>query len=290
VVDAKRLDVRHAVVMLGRRDRRVVFAIPWGDRTVIGTTDTDHPGDRDSVYATRDDAQYLLETTNHYFPSLQLGLPDVLATWAGLRPLVKPDRSFATESDTSREHHVLERPGFLTIAGGKLTTYRRMAAEVVDRAGAQLGRIPVSQTAERPLPGGEGIEDDQDLVRIGESLIARGMEAPVARSFALTYGSRAPAVARRAEEDPSAAHRLDPELPYTLAQVDEAVEHEMARTLTDVLARRMQLLLRGRDQGLAAAPQVAQRMARRLLWSEARTREEIDRYRATVDETRRFRE
>src|SRR5207248_11490164 len=90
VVDAARLAPRHAIVMLARRDHRVMFAIPWGDRTVIGTTDTDYTGDPDHVHATADDVDYLLETANHYFPTARLGPKDVLATWAGLRPLIAP--------------------------------------------------------------------------------------------------------------------------------------------------------------------------------------------------------
>src|SRR5207247_4203396 len=96
---------------------------------------------------------YLLELTNNYFPEAKLGPDDVLATWAGLRPLIKPDSDVANASEVSREHTILERPGLVTIAGGKLTTYRRMAAEVVEHVGTQLGGIAACATAERPLPG-----------------------------------------------------------------------------------------------------------------------------------------
>src|SRR5207237_7543297 len=119
VVDASRLAPRHAIVMLARRDHRVMFAIPWGDRTVIGTTDTDYRGDPDHVYADADDVAYLIETANFYYPSAHLGPADVLATWAGLRPLIAPAAGLS-ESDVSREHEIFARPGFLTIAGGKL--------------------------------------------------------------------------------------------------------------------------------------------------------------------------
>jgi glycerol-3-phosphate dehydrogenase len=290
VVDAKRLDIHHAVVMLGRRDRRVIFAIPWGDRTVIGTTDTDFQGDLDRVYATGDDVDYLFETSNHYFPGARLSRADVLSTWAGLRPLVAPGSVGAvSESDTSREHHVIDRPGFVTIAGGKLTTFRRMAAEVVERAGAQLGRIPIGGTAERQLPGAEGIEGEEGLVKVAEVLESKGVSARVAKHLAHTYGVRAHGVLKRAAGDATAGAPLDPELPYLAAEVDEAVEEEYARTVSDVLSRRVPLLLRGRDQGLGVAAAAAERMGRLLDWSAARRREEVERYEAVVAETRRFR-
>jgi glycerol-3-phosphate dehydrogenase len=288
VLDSARLDIQHAVVMMGRRDHRVVFAIPWGDRTVLGTTDTDFDGDLDHVYATAADVDYLMETANHYFPTAKLVAGDVLSTWAGLRPLVAPNKASASESDTSREHHVIERPGFITIAGGKLTTFRRMAAEVVDRAGEQLGRVPPSGTAERPFPGAVDVAGDEGMDRIRAQLGARGLSQRTAHHLAQTYGARAAKVAERAANDHSAGAPLDGETPYLAAEVDEAVEHELARTVGDVLSRRVPLLLRGRDQGLAASVTVAARMGKLLEWDEARRKLEVERYAAIVEESRRF--
>ena len=130
VVDAKRLWVNHALMLTSPVDRRAVFCIPWGlGRTVVGTTDTYFDGSPDKVEPTRDDIAYLLATANHYFLESKLVPGDVLATWSGLRPLLKPADASAGASDVSREHMLSERPGFLTIAGGKLTTYRSMAME-----------------------------------------------------------------------------------------------------------------------------------------------------------------
>ena len=139
VVDAKRLPPRHAVVM--KQKKRIVFCIPWG-RTAPSSAPPTPSATRRPRTCTpiADDVAYLLDLANNYFPEAKLTPDDVLATWAGVRPLIKPDSDVATASDVSREHHILERPGLVTIAGGKLTTYRRMAAEVVDHAGQQLGR------------------------------------------------------------------------------------------------------------------------------------------------------
>ena len=138
VVDRARLPIRNAVVCFHPNDKRVLFAIPWGERTYIGTTDTDFEGDPGAVAATSEDVDYLLAAANFQFPDQALSRDDVIATWAGIRPLMAPqgdDAEELSESSVSREHQILVgHDGLITIAGGKLTTYRRMAAEVVDTA------------------------------------------------------------------------------------------------------------------------------------------------------------
>jgi glycerol-3-phosphate dehydrogenase len=292
VVDAKRLAPRHAVVM--KREKRIVFCIPWGgDRTVIGTTDTFWDARPEDVHCDAADVDYLLGLANDYFPEAKLTPDDVLATWAGVRPLIKPDSDVAMASDVSREHHILERPGLVTIAGGKLTTYRRMAAEVLDQAAAQLGGIAPTTTDERPLPGAaEPIYSAgyAGVTALQERLAAEGVvDAAVAKHLAATYGARAPAVVARIAAEPTLGERLDPELAFVMAQVDVAVDEEQALTVEDVLGRRVPLLLRGRDQGLGCAERVAARMAGRLGWDAPRTAREIERYRGVVAGTRRFR-
>jgi len=288
VLDAARLPVKHAVVLRSPKDRRVLFAIPWGlGRTVIGTTDTFFEGDADEVGPTPDDVDYLLAAGNGYFPDAKLTPDDVLSTWSGLRPLLRPEDDDAGASAVSREHLIVERKGLLTIAGGKLTTYRRMAMEVVDRALGQLGDGEASPTGHRPLPGAEGRTHSDDLLfGLAKGLEARGLSARDATYFSEFYGSRAPAVLARSERDSSAGELLDPELPYRLAQVDEALEREQAITLDDMLTRRLPLVLRGRDQGLNAAPKVAQRMAKALDWDDARVGRELAAFRAVVDRSR----
>jgi glycerol-3-phosphate dehydrogenase len=308
VVDAGRLPVRHAVVMVAPQDGRVLFAIPWSDpedgsaaRTVIGTTDTDFKGDPDQVAADEADVDYLLTCANHYFPQARLQPQDILATWAGLRPLVAPQTEIAHASQVSREHQLLEQPGLITIAGGKLTTYRRMAAQGVDAALRQLGKAPRDlpcPTAGAPLPGAAGLPGDG---RDGAAAVAAleaalrqlehpAIDAQVARHLARTYGTRALALAAALRDAPAAdTERLDPELPYLMAEVDLAVRQEEALRLEDVLARRLPLLLRGRDQGLACAGRVAARMAGLLGWTDARRDAEVERYGQVVALSRRFR-
>src|SRR6185503_15729347 len=142
---------------------RVIFAIPWGGHTMIGTTDTDHTGGPDVEPTVEpSDVAYLLDTANHYFPAARLVPADVVSAFAGLRPLVAPrGKATLSPSSVSREQEIFASPsGLLSIAGGKLTTYRLVAAAVVDRALEMLRatgdrrRFGRSRTAEVPLPGG----------------------------------------------------------------------------------------------------------------------------------------
>jgi len=290
VVDAERLRVNHAIVMKDPK-RRVVFVLPWGDRTVIGTTDTFYEDKPENVRADAGDVSYLLDLTNKHFPQAKLTFDDVLATWAGLRPLLKPDENVSSASDVSREHRILSRPGLVTVAGGKLTTYRRMAAEVVEHAGEQLGELAPSGTVERALPGAVGLDGHAGVQALAEAIGAEGaVDQVVAKHLAFTYGARARSVVARIQAAPALGARLDPEIPHVLAQVDVAVDEEQAKTLDDVLGRRVPLLLRARDQGLRASAEVARRMAQKLGWDAARTDEEVARYRAVVETTRKFKQ
>jgi glycerol-3-phosphate dehydrogenase len=291
VIDNARLPVKHALMMQSPRDKRAVFCIPWGlGRTVVGTTDTFFDGSPDQVLPTKQDVDYLLETANSYFPTAELVPADVLATWSGLRPLLKPEDESEGASAVSREHEIYDSPGFVTIAGGKLTTFRRMAAEVVDHAIKQLGVSTKSTTATRPLPGSQGLEDsDAALEALEKSLAAPELPEGGARYLAGEYGTRAPTLIARCKQDATGFDRLDPELPSIFAQVDEAVDVELARTLDDVISRRIPLVLRARDQGLGIAEKVAARVAKKLDWSPERTATELEKYRAVVESTRTFR-
>ncbi len=306
VVDAKRLPCKRAVTML-TRDRRVIFCIPWVERTVVGTTDTFFDGDPDDVAADAADVRYLCEAANAFFPDAHLGPDDVLATWAGLRPLIDPEhgneQGVARASDVSREHEVYVREeGIVTIAGGKLTTYRRMAKEATDRvvewlhdrADAALeGRdIKKCRTQGRPLPGAQGMEQPghRGVEAVAERLRANAaIDARVAEHLAQTYGQRAESVLVRALKDPSLLARLDDDLPYLWVEIDHAFEVDLARTVEDVLVRRVPLALRGHDQGLDVVERVAARMALKLGWSREEATRQVAAYRHAIEATRRFR-
>ncbi len=297
VVRAERLPIKNAVVCFHPEDGRVLFAVPWQDRVYIGTTDTDERGDPAAVCATAGDVRYLLDAGNHYFPDAKLQPADILSTWAGLRPLINPGDGAGAASSVSREHEILvDASGMITIAGGKLTTYRKMAGEIVDRAvallritgGRDLKDLKDAHTARHPLPGAVGWPEDDDRARVEKAILEifpdgdQKIDADTARLFCNTYGTRGSDVARLMAADQSAASRLLPDRPERMAQVDFAVTRELARRLSDVMIRRTQLYFRDPDQGLGAVPAIAARMARLLGWSEERTGTEIADYRAEV--------
>ncbi|GDX81877.1 glycerol-3-phosphate dehydrogenase [Deltaproteobacteria bacterium] len=296
VVPRERLPLRHAVVCAHPDDKRVLFAIPWGDRTYIGTTDTDYEGAPEDVACSAADAEYLLACMARYFPGARLGPDDILATWAGLRPLISGEGS---ASSVSREHEILvDADGLITIAGGKLTTFRKMSAEVVDRAvamlrltGALTKPLPEAYTARQPLPGAVGWPEDDDATRV-ETMVKEVAEVDDATASLLvsTYGTRAMDVVRLIAADLALGAALSEGRPERLAQVDFAVDREVARTVCDVLMRRTQLYYRAADQGLSAAPIVAKRMQQKLGWTDERRDQEIAAFEEEVARSRRWRQ
>ncbi|MCB9626347.1 MAG: glycerol-3-phosphate dehydrogenase [Sandaracinaceae bacterium] len=308
VVEFDKLPIQHAVVCFHPTDERVLFALPWGDRTYIGTTDTDYDGDEADVAATLEDVDYLIAASNSYFPDHVVGRSDVIATWAGLRPLIAPpssegdaeDGGEVSESKVSREHQILVgQDGLITIAGGKLTTYRKMAAELVDTAvdllrlmGKLPGKLTAAETDKHPLPGGVGWPADDDHAKVTALVVQAGrssLTADTARFLADTYGMRALELAKRCAADPSLAKPLIPGRLEIVAQVDWALEQELAHSLSDVLTRRTQLFYKDTDQGLGCAEAVAARMAAQLGWDEARVAAELASYRDDVARSRAWR-
>jgi glycerol-3-phosphate dehydrogenase len=296
-----KLPLKRAVTLIARTDGRVMFAIPWRGRTVLGTTDTDFTGSADDVHADAADVRYLCDAANRYFPDAQFRPDEVIATWAGLRPLI--DEGAEAASDVSREHEIFTRDdGVTIIAGGKLTTYRRMAKECVmktlrwlraNRPDALGGRkLRKSTTRKRPLPGADGLEHrtQTGVHALGLAIARRyGLDDRAANHLAFTYGVRAERIGERVAADRALARPLQDDLPYIWGEIDFAVTDDLARTVDDVLTRRVPVALVGRDQGLDVAEDVAARVAGRLGWSGEATARELARYRQAVAASRRFR-
>jgi len=298
VVPRERLPLSRAITLTSPVDHRVMFAIPWRERTVLGTTDTDFTGTADEVAADADDIRYLCDSANGVFSDAKLEPADVIATWAGLRPLIAAPPN-VEESDVSREHEVFSRAdGLVIIAGGKLTTYRRMARQAVnetlkllDQLGEPITAIRTT-TKHRPLPGAEGLAtaDLDGVAAIGRQLMAEfALDVDTATHLCGVYGARAHLLAGRIAADRALGERLDPELPYVWAEVEFAVTHDLARTVEDVLARRVPVLLVSRDQGLAVSERVADLLGGRLGWTAAQRTRMLDEYRAEVALSRRWR-
>jgi len=303
VLPRERLPLARAITLISPLDGRVMFALPWRERSVLGTTDTDYDGTADGVAADADDVKYLCESGNGYFPGANLSSSDVIATWAGLRPLIAPPpktEEGVDESAVSREHEVFTRnDGLVIIAGGKLTTYRRMAREAVGKTLdllRDLGDEPVNHketTKHRPLPGAVGLDSAnlEGVAEIGRRLMAEyKLDVDTATHLCGVYGARAPELGAAIANDRALGHRLDPELPYVWAEIEFAARRDLARTVEDVLARRVPLLLVSRDQGLGVCDQVAAMLARLHGWDDATIAQQLAEYRAEVALSRRWRQ
>jgi len=265
-------------------DKRSVFVVPWGDFTFVGTTDTDYDGPLDDPQCTPDDIAYLLRALNGVVTT-GVTEHDIVGTWAGLRPLVADPEVSGRTADLSRRHHVNRSDsGVVTITGGKLTTYREMAADTVDEvlhhvldAGA-LERVQRhSRTKRLRLHGADGY---RELMEEADRLSPLGGE--VVRHLADRYGADARTVLAIAESDPSLAEPLVRGLPYLRAEAVFAVRYEMARTLDDVLSRRTRARLLARDDSAAAAAATAALIGPLLEWDDGEQRRQVADYVASV--------
>jgi glycerol-3-phosphate dehydrogenase len=272
MVRRSRLGHTRGITFTSAVDGRVMFVLPWGEFSYVGTTDTDHDGPPGPVEATPEDIRYLLRSVNALIPHARLGPEDVLATWCGLRALLAGDRRRPASSVT-REHLVEVSPGgMITVAGGKLTTFRRIAAEVVDRAVRALGRgdLPPAPTDREPLPGGESAALEP-FVRAG---LDAGFPSGTVEHLVRHYGTETAAVVNLVREDRSLMRPIHPEHRAVGAEVVHLTRRELAVRVEDVLARRLRLDLETRDHGRAAALRVAELMGRELGWNAEQVQRE----------------
>src|SRR5450830_1582273 len=266
MVPRGRASTRNALPIVSPTDKRLMFVIPRGHFALIGTTDTYYHEDLDNPFATREDVEYILEAANDILPRAHLDKADIISTYAGLRPLAMQEggEDVAT-GKVSREHRIYQgRSGMLTIAGGKLTTARSMAEEMVDMAARMLlkgFRIKAKdpcRTMNNPIIG---------TPEPGTEARVRALAAQVKFDDDVLFGllkqgSYALGVLSLVDEDGTLADRLSPDIPYIKAQVRFAVEGEMAKTLDDFMVRRTEIFYYAPDQGLSAAPDVANKIGR----------------------------
>lgn len=276
VLRACDVPVRHPVVVQAPKQRRILFTIPWGSRTYVGTTDDPYEGDPGDSGVTEHDEVALLEVVSRLLPGASLRGDRVVSAWSGVRPLVREPGSTQTE-ELSRRHRVIEGAhGVLGLVGGKLTTYRAMAEEAVDAVVARLARDDVRPCATATTP----------LVA-GEPLSLHDRTDPVLEDLHDRHGPQARSLAAAARGTQGQARLVD-DLPYRWCEVDQAIAHEGCRHLDDILRRRLPLALTDPDLGGRVAREVAQRLVDAWGGAEADVREQLDRYDQRVErETRR---
>jgi glycerol-3-phosphate dehydrogenase len=277
-----RLPIELAAVLPVPGDRRSIFVVPWGDFVYLGTTDTDYAGSLDDPQVTPEDVAYILGAVNASVTE-PLRESDVVATWAGLRPLVRDAKSERT-ADLSRRHQVTESPGgLISVTGGKFTTYRRMAADTVDTVVHRLGRgARRSPTKHLALWGAEGTAALREEGAAGRLAVKEAVLAHLAGR----YGGEARTVLAMIEADPELDRPLVPGLPYLRAEAVYAARYEMAHTLDDVLSRRTRSVLLARDSSAAAAADGGRLIAPELGWSPQRTDKEVAAFVAAATRSR----
>jgi glycerol-3-phosphate dehydrogenase len=264
VVPRERLPLLDASILLPSKqgDGRSMFAIPWGRQTILGTTDTPYDGDVEELSLTAQDLEYVLAAGNAVFRG-SLTADDVLGAWAGVRPLIRErGTSSAPEkmSDISRRHTLVEgNGGLLTITGGKLTTYRRMAKDVVDRIVERDGRKARCRTDEISLTGTRSYAEL--LAETTGTAAGLGLDEEIAASLVRQSGEAASDILSLVAADHDLGRRLSPSAPHIAAEIVQAARREGAVTLDDVFSRRFRLSLRARDAGLPAAADAARLLA-----------------------------
>lgn len=279
--DRKRLPLHQAIVMAADKDKRIVFGIPRHEMIIIGTTDTDYSGDPYDVSTTSDDVRYLLKIAEEYFPGAKLTASDIIASYAGVRPLV--DDGATTESKTSREHVILKDPRNVTfVAGGKYTTYRRMAEQTMEAAlsnfsiedQVRFGRNDTKK-ALNPLATAEKIDAGLRAARhwahetgLGESQVALLMER---------HGEEALSMMETLQAASSGVDMKNQTLDERLwgLEARHAIRHTMCLSLVDFYVRRSPLFLARTDHGLPLIASISRVFASEYGWSDSRRHAEM---------------
>lgn len=264
----------HAIVLPETEDGRLMFLVPQGSRVTIGTTDTSG-GDIDNPTAGDEDIAYLLRHVNSYM-KCRLGPEDVISAWAGYRSLVSPRRTNLSSAKLSRTHAVIDGPGgMVTIVGGKLTTYRRMAQDTVNHVARLWGERPSKPTERLPLDGAEGWRETTEVLKSEAARLGLGVDTLRRLSM---YGSNSRAILDLISENPSLGARIVADLPYIMAEVVYACRYEMAATLGDVLERRTRISLEDRAGGASVAEKIAEFMASQLGWDGTEAARQVGLY------------
>jgi glycerol-3-phosphate dehydrogenase len=263
-----------AIVLPETADGRIIFIVPWLSRALVGTTD-DGVERIDDPVANDDEIEYLLGHLNKFIRH-PVSRADILATYAGYRPLLRL-RKGRTPARLSRTHTVVESAdGLLTVSGGKLTTYRKMAQDVMDRVDGREGRKKRHVTRNLPLRGAKGLSTArQEVQRQAQRL---GLPAAAPPHLLRAYGDEASDVLALMATDATLAEPLVSDLPYLRAEIVYACRQEMALTLEDALSRRTRLALEDRTRGIAVARLAATLMAHELAWSDDERERQIAAY------------
>jgi len=259
----------------------VLFIIPWGNKWIVGTTDTPYTGNRAEPIANQEDVAYILDQANRVLTP-KIKVEEIIGVYAGLRPLVANIKSAVT-TKLSREHTVdRPTPGFVSIAGGKYTTYRIMSRDVIDLAVNELRKLtPESVTDKLPLIGADGYFA---LVQQVDQIASQsGLEVETVSHLLNRYGSMISEILLLIKESPTLAVKLATDLPYIKAEIYYAASHEGALTVDDVISRRTRISFEAENHGVDLADSIAEIIAPILGWSNKERKTSVAAYVSLVD-------
>jgi glycerol-3-phosphate dehydrogenase len=259
-----------------KTDGRLVLVIPWAGRYMIGTTDIRFEQDPDEARCSQAEMDYLLREVNQLIPEAKITAEHVLYTFSGVRPL--PHAPGVSEAKIPRSHvlhdHAPQMEGFVTVVGGKLTTFRQLAEDAVDDAFRRLGRkLPPCATAKLPFPGSH-----TDKAEIIQKLVSAGLSDKSALRLISLYGARAIKIVEDARGDAAELRVIHEATGAIAAELTFAMRHEFAQSLTDVMARRL-LLAFEPDHALPSLDRIVTHLAKRFGWDMLRQDSEIAGYR-----------
>ncbi|XOV93532.1 MAG: FAD-dependent oxidoreductase [Bacteroidota bacterium] len=278
VFDNTKLPIKHSVYFDGP-DGRMVFAIPRGKVTYVGTTDTTYSENPEEVKANTEDVNYLLKAINHGFPTVNLTIKDVQSTWAGLRPLIHEEGK--SPSDISRKDEIFEaEDGLISIAGGKLTGYRRMALEIVDIVAKKIKKstdkeLPKSKTnqiylTEKPFSNYDNVK--RYVKKTAKRLSEKGLDAERATYLVYNYGKQSKTILNQIKK----GKMKDPEETLILAELSFCLKNEIVLSSMDFLERRTGRLYFDIESARKYAKIVHQTMAKARGWDEKREMEDSE--------------
>jgi glycerol-3-phosphate dehydrogenase len=274
------------LVLFSPVDNRLFFVMPWLDYSLIGTTDTDYKGDYDSVSADRSDVDYLIASIKPLFPDFTE--KDIYYTMAGIRPLAHMGDE--KPSKITREHKIVDHKqfdgteGMITVLGGKITAYRAVAQEAVDKACKKLGLHAKCTTAAIPFPGAHPVPEDE-LIKASQDT---NLPVETLNHLVSLYGSRYIHIIYMVKQDNRLAERICQHISNILAEIHYAVKEEMACTVSDFLLRRSLCGLE-KCQAMDAVEKVAAEMGSLLHWNREYQQQQIAGYMAQTALTQSFR-
>lgn len=290
VLPKSKLRINSAVAFTGADGKRAMYVVPWADTCIAGTTDVDHEGDFNNVVASPEEVKFIIDSINLAFEDVKIQLSDIISTYAGLRPLLENQAESAYM--ISREHKIYTSScGMITVAGGKLTTHRHMAQEVVDKVVKMLEKYSngsgylSSKTKDVPIAQQRL---DSETEKLSELTLPLGLDSRSIQRLFCIYGPGYRHIIDLIQSNPKLGEKIVPDLPYLKAEVIYSVKYEMAMALEDIMVRRLHIFHEAQDQGLSAVQEITSLVGSYLGWDNIEIERQLKLYKEKLDQSKQY--